>query len=754
MIGGFLHFLPLGEHSMRWSNVGVIFRREVRDQIRDRRTLFMIFVLPILLYPFLGYGALKFAATLEQKPRVVVVVGAENLPKSPPLLNPERSGFDPTLFERRDDAERLVVRLESSNSPWGDPARRKEAIHRGEASAALVVPRDLAEQLRRDAKSGISITYNSVDEPSQITNYRLRDMLDRWKTRIVDLRLKQDGKPESYAEPIGLRVEDVATPGEVGSSVWSRIFPFLLVVMALTGAFYPAVDLCAGEKERGTMETLLISPASRSEIVMGKFLTVMLASVLTALLNLVSMGLTGLGMALQFGAVPPSPARRAAGAAAVTLAAPTLQAAVWMLILLIPLAAFFGAVCLALAVLARSMKEGQYYMTPLYLVSMPLIFLSLAPEIELDLFYSLVPITGVALLLRALILGSYDVAFRYFLPVLLPMLVYAAVALRWAIDQFQREDVLFREAERFSFSTWLRHLYRDREPTPTGSQALLCFALILSLSWYLIMYFGGGAGLGDIVLGQLFIAIPPVLMAVFLTSSPSRTLRLAWPRGRYWFTAVALALALNPLVAELEPIVQRLFPISATLKAALAQLLGPSTSLGMAVIVFALVPAVCEELAFRGFILSGLERQHRTRSAVLLSALMFGFLHVLMSLFQQLFNATLLGIVLGLLAVRSRSILPGIAFHFFNNAMGVARGALIERGGDASFVGWIYRNPSEGLYHVIWVVAGAILSAGLLYALWKQKPDPLLRPEDPVQRPVSLAQRERCDVSQPGMTPG
>jgi sodium transport system permease protein len=408
-------------------------------------------------------------------------------------------------------------------------------------------------------------------------------------------------------------------------------------------------------------------------------------------------------------------------------------------------------------VLARSMKEGQYYMTPLYLISMPLIFLSLAPEIELDLFYSLVPITGVALLLRALILGSYDVAFRYFLPVLLPMLIYAALALRWAIDQFQREDVLFREAERFSLPTWLRHLYRDREPTPTGSGALLCFALILTSSWFLMMYLGGGRsgpGLGDVALGQLFIAIPPVAMAVFLTSSPARTLRLAWPRARYWLTAVALAFTLNPLVNELEPIVQRLFPLSTTIKAALSQLMGPSTSLGMAVVVFALVPAVCEELAFRGFILSGLERQHRTRSAILLSALMFGFLHVLMSLFQQLFNATLLGIVLGLLAVRSRSILPGITFHFLNNALGVARGALLERVGDASFVGWIYRNPTEGLYHGTWVVAGAILSSGLLYALWKRKAEPLARPEDTAQRPVSLAQREPCDISQPGMTPG
>ena len=303
----------------------------------------------------------------------------------------------------------------------------------------------------------IPIKYNSVDEPSQITYLRLKELLERWKS-IVDSRLKRDQKTESYTEPIQVKAEDVATAREVGGSVWSRLFPFLLVMMSLTGAFYPAIDLCAGEKERGTMETLLISPASRSEIVLGKFLTVMLASVMTALLNLLSMGLTGHAACAPGRGAVGRAARRSAAAASSVIAPPTLQAAFWMILLLIPLAAFFSAVCLALAVLARSMKEGQYYMTPLYLVCLPLIFLTLMPGIELDLFYSLVPITGVALLLRALILGNYDVALRFFLPVLVPTVVYAAVALRWAVDQFQREDVLFREAEQFSLSAWIRHL--------------------------------------------------------------------------------------------------------------------------------------------------------------------------------------------------------------------------------------------------------------------------------------------------------
>ncbi len=366
---------------MRWSNLYIIFRREVRDQVRDRRTLFMIFALPILLYPILGLGVIKFASALEQKPRQVVVVGTEYLPKTPALLNTSGDGFDPALFDVPGEAKRLVVRQESASGPWGDQELRQRAIRDGDVSAVMVIPGDLPAQLQRDNASEIDIPiqYNSVDEPSQITYLRLRELVVRWRESIVDSRLKRDQKSRSYAEPIQVRAEDVATAREVGGSVWGRLFPFLLVMMSLTGAFYPAVDLCAGEKERGTMETLLISPASRSEIVLGKFFTVMLASVTTAVLNLLSMGLTGAQLARQVGAFSAETARASAAPAPSVIAPPTIQAAFWMLLLLIPLAAFFSAVCLALAILARSMKEGQYYMTPLYLVCMPLVFVTLMP---------------------------------------------------------------------------------------------------------------------------------------------------------------------------------------------------------------------------------------------------------------------------------------------------------------------------------------------------------------------------------------
>src|SRR5262245_22979215 len=161
---------------------------------------------------------------------------------------------------------------------------------------------------------------------------------------------------------------------------------------SLAGALYPAVDLCAGEKERGTMETLLISPAGREEIVWGKFLTIWVFSASTALLNLVSMGVT----MWLFGGVLTKEA------------APGPDALFWCVLLLLPLSAFFSALCLAMGAYARSSKEGQYYLMPLFLVTMPLVFLTLAPRVELNPLYSLVPVTGVALLLRRLMESSLE----------------------------------------------------------------------------------------------------------------------------------------------------------------------------------------------------------------------------------------------------------------------------------------------------------------------------------------------------------
>ncbi len=697
---------------MRWQNVGTIFRREVRDQVRDRRTLFMVFALPILLYPVLGLGVLQFTTAFQDKPREVVVVGAEYLPPSPPLLNEKGDGFSPDLVRDLDFAGTLRVRTEPKASVWATDQGSRLGIRQGQADAVLMIPPDVASRLEKDRSASIPIKYVSADERSQLTYLRVREILSRWNEKIVEGRLAKVHKPADYVDAARSAGTDLATKAEAGVNVWAKIFPFLLVIMALTGAFYPSIDLCAGEKERGTMETLLISPASRGEIVMGKFLTVVLASMTTAILNILSMALTGLQLAYKL-----------SGGAGAAFGPPNVMAAVWMVVLLVPLSMFFSAICVALAVLAKSMKEGQYYMTPLYMVSLPLILLTLAPGVELTPFYSMVPITGVGLLLKSLILGDYGSARRYFIPVMVPMVVYAAVALRWAVDQFRREDVLFRESERFEVGAWLRHLVRHREATPTPSQAFFCFTLMICMAWFATQVLGEvgsplvGMGVGHI----LFILLPPVLMTLLLTSDPARTLRLVRPDLPYVGLALGLALSLNPFVRELGYWVDQIFPTPRQVAEFTQTLMHSIPNVWVGLLVFALIPSITEEVAFRGYILSGLERGHRTRTAIFISAFLFGFLHVLISLFNQLFPATLLGVVLGLLAVRSRSLLPGIAFHLVNNGLAIVL-AFWMAGPSATGARWLFRDVEHGLYHSPILIAGGLASVWLLIRLYRGSP--------------------------------
>ena len=645
---------------MRWSNIKLIFMRELIDQLRDRRTLFMIMVLPILLYPSIGIGMFSFFKVFSEQPRQVVVVGRDFLPETPPLINGDR--FVADLFKMPDDADKLQI-----VSP--DDAEVK--LRNGEVQLILVVPPDIRQRIAEGHEFELQTFYRSADDKSRFAELLLNQALARWKQTILDGRIEAQGLKQDFASPFVVTSQDVATPQEIsGGLLWGKLFPFLLVIMSLTGAFYPAVDLCAGEKERGTIETLLISPAARSEIVLGKYFTIWLFSIGTAILNLVSMAATGWVVARQMRSA------LAANAPLPILTPPGLEDAAWILLLLVPLAAFFSALSIALAAFARSTKEGHYYLTPLFLVTMPLVLVSLAPGVELNAFYSVVPVTGAALLLKTLIVGNYNLALEFFVPVLLPTILYAGLALRWAIDQFNREEVLFREAERLDLWLWFRHLLRDKGAFPSAAESMFCYAIMLMLVWFLsgLISLPPGADPAaqraalqrSLVIVQVaFVAAPSLIMAVMLTASARQTLLIRRPAWIFVGLALVLAAALHPIIVEASQHIQRGIPGQPKwVEDQIKQLLGGDQPLWWQLFLIALLPAVCEELAFRGFILSGLLRRMSPMPAIIVSGFLFGFFHMNP---QQLLTATVLGWILGLIATRSGSLLPGILFHFVNN---------------------------------------------------------------------------------------
>jgi sodium transport system permease protein len=582
---------------------------------------------------------------------------------------------------------------------------------------------------QQDEPPEAQLFYNSANETSQVAQMRVDRVLRRWRNLVTQKNLKDHHVPMSVAQPFRLQGQDVALERQRITAVWSKILPFVLFIWALTGAFYAAVDLCAGEKERGTLETLLACPAQRREIVWGKLLTVMLFSIVTALLNLASMGLTGRFVLSQLQGI--------SGLTDSPLAMPPLITVLWLVLGLLPVSAMFSALCLALAAFARSTKEGQYYLMPLVLVMLPLMLLPMAPGVELNLGNSLIPVTGVVLLLRSMIEGQYAIAIRYMLPVAVVTLTCCLLAIRWAEEQFNRESVLFRESERLDLGRWLVHLVRDRTDTPTIAQALFCLVTILVVQFFISLALSARSSIGldfPFLVQTLFISqvvcilLPPTLMTLLFLRRRKKSLLLdRVPAKSHMLAAVMLAILAHPLGVQLSEWIRQLYPISREVSAqveAFSKAMGQAPHWWIPLLLIALLPAVCEEIAFRGFILSGLRHLGHKWWAILGTAIAFGAVHLFL---QQKISAAAVGILLGILAVQTASLIPCITFHAIYNGLSLMTGHLGELLGDgrphpilrevmqadehsvtykgwflavcaigaASIVGWLLRVPYE-----------------------------------------------------------
>ncbi len=796
---------------MSWKNIKLVFLREVRDQLRDRRTLFMITVLPVLLYPMLGLGIVEMMLTFSEQQRVVVILNADDLPTAPSLL--DENGIRKDWFEGGDaDTSKLRVLAERTTSSTGTESQAPRKLRRGEKSDAellasahqlkekvdelrrlnreiarpqetnaqadgsrpepaglarkeliaatqleisrqfgasgfqvlIFVPKGYGQametmqlEIRKGSAAHLSeeiatlvpqllVIRNSADDKSMVAFGRVQHALQSWEDGVRQYSFEQASLPLELQHPARLAWVEVAREEQVAASVWSKLFPALLVIMTLTGAFYPAIDLGAGEKERGTMETLLISPAKRVELVLGKFATIMLFSCATAILNLMSMGLTGQQMAAVMGEGLNN---------SVSLDFPGFAPLMWLVILLLPLSALFSALCLALATFAKSTKEGQYYLTPLLMVVMGLTMFCLSPAVEMTPLYSVIPVVNVALLLKGLLLSATNTEnlVVYAIPVLVSSIGYSVLALWWAIELYNSEDVLFREAEKFDIRMWFRQMLRTKDAVPAFPEAVFCFIMILMLQFVAMTYMKPDLNITDpgrammrlIVVQQLtMVACPAVFMGVLLTTSLRATFRLRRPTFLAMAFGIGLAFLAHPLTVELSQFLveHQVFPeLPESARQVMTLMKTGDRPVWLLLMVFAVTPAICEELAFRGFILSGLARGGRLAIAVGISSLMFGIIHMIP---QQAFNAALLGLVLGLLAIYSRSLFPAMAFHFFNNAI-----ALLHAGEKGRFVadGVFFSRDLEGSLRyeapliILCAVAGILIIIHMIKVVMKEQ---------------------------------
>ena len=552
-----------GAGQPRLSAIWLIYAREMRDQFRDRRTLFTIAVLPILLYPLVGTLLLQIAQFTRQHSTSVCIVGTDHLTDGPPLLDGE------SFAEGLADND---VRLEILNYRWAELANDLDVekqtarwVRQGTFDIVVVIPPEFAtekDRIHHDAAS-IRLLYNVASDQSMIARDRVTSILNAWRGGWVRDRLSESGIDVEMLDPFNLSDIDIAPERTREAAFWSKLLPFIMLVWAMTGAFYPAIDLVAGEKERGTLETLLCSPALRSEIVWGKLGAVTTFSMLTAILNAGSMLVTSSFVFRQM------------GVGGGEIGAPPIMPMLWLVVALVPLSALFSALALAVAAMARSSKEGQYYLMPLMMLTLPLVLLPILPGTTLSVGTSLIPVTGMFLMVRALVEGQFGFALWH-----LPMVAGVTagclwLAFTWARRQFDDESVLFGGGDQWELSMWVRHLWRDRQTAATPSQAYACGAIIL-----VALFFGKLAvtempsGLGGIakliLMPQIgMILAPALLMATMLTTSLRKSLRVRMPHWTTLPLAVLLGVTFHPMYVMLAECISYMYPVSEQAAAAM-----------------------------------------------------------------------------------------------------------------------------------------------------------------------------------------
>lgn len=736
--------------------------KELRETLRDRRTIITLILMPLLVYPALS---LVFKSFLLSKVdelssndpiRFSIVYGGDvsieqvggTLNRVTQILNQ----IDQLDQQKNNDSGADQAETEKDNAASGqtNPMPPTELVFaKFYEHEWIPVPNDselsideIVDQPDYGVAAGVEFIVTGKqpwelgtirlvgrsDTASQAALKYLEETFERVNRFDIEQRLKSKRLPTTPS--IKLTESIVGEPAESEgptSFPLASIVPLILVLMTITGAVYPAIDLTAGERERGTLETLMSAPIPRFGILFSKFLAVLTVATLTAVLNITGMFATVWAFQLdkQFGGGMFG-----------------FDVMIKMLFLLILFAAFFSAILLVVTSFAKSFKEAQVYLIPVILLSLGPGLLALAPGMNLAGPYAVCPMINILLLARDVINGSVE-----WVPALVAVvstLAYSVLAIALAARIFGSDAILYADSS--SLAEVIQRPKKVSSLVPFGAM-MLCLILLLPLNFISIGFLSRMPSDTPEDLTFRFLAMGAFLFMTFmlfptLVALHQRTrftpgFGLKLPRPLFLIGAVLLGVSLWPIVMFLTEAMQQVYGLIAGEEAQLAwkqRLLDATQPMvekirqvrpEVIAISFAIVPAVCEEWFFRGMLQRTLARDYGKWRAILLSAILFGAFHMISNstiAIDRFFPTALVGLVLGYLAYKSNSIWPGVILHALHNSF-------------VAFLGYYQPQLSEYPWFpeedasipFSWVICGACLAAlGLaLVVLAKQNSEEL-----------------------------
>ena len=630
-------------------------QKELKETLRDRRTIVTLLLMPLLVYPLLSMALNRFllsSVASDATQTIVYKIGVQSEDEGLLLgswLGDKRCQPPEVIAKASGGAVAEFQILATGEVPVEDALNNNEI--------------DIGAKVSGEDPPTVTFVAFNGDDTSQMCQRILAERMHWLRMRLAE----NAAATSNYAPPAKVEMADIGEPQDV--TLLATIVPLILVLMTITGAVYPAIDLTAGERERGTMESLMASPVPRFYVLFAKYSAVVVVAMLTAIANLLAMFTTLWAARLL----------------------PLLtgnEGFPWLSVLhilglLVLFSGFFSAVLLSLTSFAKSFKEAQAYLIPVMLLSLTPGMLSLMPGVKLAGPMAIAPLVNIVILARDLLNGGANPAAAF--AAIASTVVYAGAALAVAAKLFG-SDAVTRTSERSIGSLFKRPA--KESIVPSVQSAALMLALLVPIYFVvsnslmrLLQTFSESLTISNqlmfnaIALIATFGLVP--LIATYLGRSQYKTTyriaKVHWPSmiGALLIGCGAWVLAHEIFVVghmmgiggfDEDRIRQALKTLDAFTEVNPVLLLAT----------MALTPAVIEELCFRGFLFSALSKVLSPARVIVITSIIFGLFHVLTGnvlLVERFLPTTLMGLILGWVAYRTGSVIPGMVLHFAHNAL-------------------------------------------------------------------------------------
>jgi sodium transport system permease protein len=638
-----------------------VFKKELLETIRDKKTILINIALPVLVWPAMTVFITQYAATqtLKQQAKIsrIALIGDDTPEIETEIKKSEKLeiidldkdlqwdlALLPEPKNKNVEIEQPLPALmgkEKENSIF----TQAEFLIQDNAVDALLIRQ--FQPFDHDGQENVKvwILYDGTYPDSDQAADRLIDVLEELSETLVDERLDQIQLEEEFLQPLKLATKNVAGKKKTTSNLVGRILPLMLIFLIVIGGFYPAITMTAGEKEHGTLPTILCSPISHLELLGGKYLAIMVITLIGVSLNVGSISaVIYFGMAelpLNF-----SP-----------------MIVVCIFVSLIPLSMLFIALFIGVAIFANNFREGQNLLSPVTLIAILPAYSAILPGTELNAFTAMIPGVNISLLIRDILVRPIN--FELVFATLLANTAWTLGILVLTARIFKSEQVLL------SGTTTIADVFtldRDAMPRPTLQLCIILFAVFLMGTFYLsgaLLQFGIAVLVPVLQLG-LFLAVP-LGVALYFKMDIKNIFRLRMPGIGAVLGAVLTGSTIFIATSWVGSFTKPPEEYEKLLVDAL-QLTDPSISFPLILILIAVLPGLCEELAYRGMMLSGFLSNFKPIWAIMTTAACFACAHFSIYNLLPLF---LMGVVLSYTAWRTNSIWPGIIIHTINNGLGV-----------------------------------------------------------------------------------